>query len=478
MNSSGIFSANTELTDDKQNELNSWWQQVLRDCDDPAKQYRETLLDVISTNANTEYGRDFKFAGIKTYEDFKRLHPLTEWSHYNKYITKMVDLGQENVLTSLKPGAFYISSGTTGPPKFVPGLLKNENDTKRSAFLLRTAEFQQSLMEAFCLTQHPIGNPFVRSLVINTQGVEKLTPDGVRCGAGSSIMTEDLVAAAIEGTRQWKYVTSPYVHLLVDPENANYAGLVFTLQEENLDILTGSFIASILSWFQTLQHRWREIVHDIRQGSIAVEALSDSESTRQYLPSINESLRPNPHRADELTAFFNAADKKGNSFEGISKSLWPNLKIISCLCGGSFTVYKGNLLYFVGNDVALFSPHMLGSEGSYGSNYWPGERESCYAFSTLLNFLEFIPEELMNEADPDTVEIDKLVCGRRYETVLTGYNGLCRYRVGDVIQVQGMLNNMPLFDIAYRRGSLLNIFNEFTSELQGNGGAPPLKYFI
>ena len=39
--------------------------------------------------------------------------------------------------------------------------------------------------------------------------------------------------------------------------------------------------------------------------------------------------------------------------------------------------------------------------------------------------------------------------------------------MGDVIQVTDKMFNMPLFDIVYRKGSLLNLYNEMTTEQVG-----------
>lgn len=100
----------------------------------------------------------------------------------------------------------------------------------------------------------------------------------------------------------------------------------------------------------------------------------------------------------------------------------------------------------------------------FGINIWPGEKVSAYAFLPRACFLEFIPEEDIEHLDPRVLEINELEPGRCYELVVTTFSGLYRYRMGDIVRIEDKMNNMPIFEILYRRGSILNLFNEMTSE--------------
>ena len=67
----------------------------------PKEAFRETLLDIISQNQSTEYGRVNNFASIATVEDFMRTQPLTTYADYEDSIKNMVDTGAENILSRL-----------------------------------------------------------------------------------------------------------------------------------------------------------------------------------------------------------------------------------------------------------------------------------------------------------------------------------------------------------------------------------------
>jgi len=53
----------------------------------------------------------------------------------------------------------------------------------------------------------------------------------------------------------------------------------------------------------------------------------------------------------------------------------------------------------------------------------------------------------------------------RYEVVVTTAAGLYRYRLGDVVEVVGHHEKLPVIEFLYRRGGLLNVMGEKTSEL-------------
>jgi GH3 auxin-responsive promoter len=103
---------------------------------------------------------------------------------------------------------------------------------------------------------------------------------------------------------------------------------------------------------------------------------------------------------------------------------------------------------------------MVGSETTYGVNKWPATAISKYCFLPGVHFLEFIPEADIENDSPRTFLASELDVGKCYELVLTSYSGLYRYRVGDVVQILDPCS----FEMVYRRGSLLNIFNEMTTE--------------
>src|SRR5690606_26621746 len=87
-----------------------------------------------------------------------------------------------------------------------------------------------------------------------------------------------------------------------------------------------------------------------------------------------------------------------------------------------------------------------------------------YVLAVGTAFFEFIPLAAVDEAQPATVDLKNLQVGSEYEIVLTSDAGLYRYRLGDIVRVTGWHATAPTFQFLYRRGTLLNLVGEKTSE--------------
>ncbi|CAF3893529.1 unnamed protein product, partial [Adineta steineri] len=164
---------------------------------------------------------------------------------------------------------------------------------------------------------------------------------------------------------------------------------------------------------------------------------------------------------------------------GILHRLWPTLAFASTTIGASFTMYKNEIQYYCGEKLPLINMLIYcGSEGFYGSLASIHTNE--YFLSPISTFFEFIKEEDIHQSQPKTVLISEIMPGNRYELVITTEAGLVRYRMGDVIDCTRFLSRaddliplpaepaeiprIPLISVAYRVGSLLDVFGEKTTE--------------
>lgn len=64
------------------------------------------------------------------------------------------------------------------------------------------------------------------------------------------------------------------------------------------------------------------------------------------------------------------------------------------------------------------------------------------------------------------LELANVEVGKYYELVITTYAGLCRYRVGDILQVTGFHNSAPQFRFVRRKNVLLSIDADKTDEAE------------
>lgn len=86
----------------------------------PHEVQRDVFVRLISDAKNTEFGKKYNFATIKTYADFQRNVPFSTYEEIFPYIERMMK-GEQNVLWPTHINWFAKSSGTTNAKsKFIP----------------------------------------------------------------------------------------------------------------------------------------------------------------------------------------------------------------------------------------------------------------------------------------------------------------------------------------------------------------------
>jgi hypothetical protein len=167
-------------------------------------------------------------------------------------------------------------------------------------------------------------------------------------------------------------------------------------------------------------------------------------------------LKPNPERAAELRAEF----EKGFD-ETLVRRLWPNMSVMCGIGTSSFTPFAKRvrkLAEGIPFDYSIYGA----SEGLFAAVDELDSPDQLLLVDSC--YYEFIPQNEEGEDEDDILGIEELEIGREYEIVITNQSGLYRYKCGDVIKVTGYLNECPYVQFSYRKGQLLNITGEKTTE--------------
>ena len=85
-----------------------------------SKQEGNALFDILERNKDTEIGKRWNFKNTNTVDGYREQVPLTTYGVYQEYINRIVNRGEQNLLTADRVVAFAPSSGTTGLMKLVP----------------------------------------------------------------------------------------------------------------------------------------------------------------------------------------------------------------------------------------------------------------------------------------------------------------------------------------------------------------------
>ncbi|UJR17221.1 hypothetical protein I4U23_004116 [Adineta vaga] len=268
----------------------------------------------------------------------------------------------------------------------------------------------------------------------------------------------------------WRYASPPEAYEVLDYGlmEPYYMHILFGLKNgRHVRTIVGIFITSIILLFDMIQMKWREIVHDIRTGQ------PDTENSPIW-KSIPEELR------NKLIALLQPPDEDlARTIENImnhdvlpvgwGKLLFPGLLITQSAAATTFEHHCAKLEMIVGEDVHCLGENYAASEALLGiqENYTAINR---FHHAILYGYTELLPEDQWFVENPQCISIDAAEINRPYEIVTTNWNGLYRYRMGDVIKYveldSTVVGSVPVFQLCYRRGALLNHFGEKVTEEQ------------
>lgn len=94
--------------------------------ENPRQTQMDFLMELISDNKDTEYGKANSFENIKSYEDFANSVPISEYDNYLPYITRMIEDKETDLITKEQIVHYAASSGSTGTPKRIPVSLRSK----------------------------------------------------------------------------------------------------------------------------------------------------------------------------------------------------------------------------------------------------------------------------------------------------------------------------------------------------------------
>ena len=160
------------------------------------KAQQDTLTALVAKAKHTAFGKDYHFAAIKNYEDFKKQVPVRDYEGLRTYIDRVV-AGEADVLWKGKPAYIAKTSGTTSGAKYIP--ISKES----------MPEHLKAARNALLTYIHETGNAdFVNGKMIFLQGSPVMdTKNGIKIGRLSGIVA-NLVPAYLQKNRLPSYATN------------------------------------------------------------------------------------------------------------------------------------------------------------------------------------------------------------------------------------------------------------------------------
>ncbi|XP_072179182.1 GH3 domain-containing protein-like [Diadema setosum] len=393
----------------------------------PREYQEQVLLRILAANGRTSYGKDHRLHQMTSSLEFRQQHPLTTYEHYRPYVERAME-GEKNVITGQEPASFCKTSGTTGSSKFYPYRDRLAN-----------------VSNLWSKVDEVVYRNFPKFGLVQKHFLHLTAPTVSKAKCGTELVSM-LTLSPKEEYKLVRYTTPPAGYRISALKESHYIHLLFALREPNLGVLKVIFLHFLESMMRQLEHLWWEdLVYDIEHGSIN-KAMQLDIAVRTAL--VGELGGGDPERARQLRAEF----EKG--FVGIIARVWPNLRAI--ISADSTKVWP-EFKQTYGKGIS-FLPFAYGAtEAFMALACWPLEERRGYTFLTSEIFFEFIKLQDVDQCQPKTYLVDELAIGEKYEVVITQFDGLYRYRLGDIIHIVDYHDNCPMMEFLYRIGLMMNV---------------------
>ena len=403
------------------------------------KKNEDLLFRILRRNQSCEYGQKYGFANIKSVEEFRKAVPVTTYADYIDDINRMIHNDETNILTSSKLVGYAQSSGSVGQRKFVP-ITQYEVDVYLKYAVTRMVALADRKK------RKETGKGLYRSRgMFLCPAYNDFLPNGLPCSNIADVVARQLGFI-------YPYILSFPDKRILDEKEADhyYVSSRFALENKNTVVLFAIFFKQYAHFIDYLQENWRTIVDDIETGEISDIAKAQPDVV-DFLKGL---VKPNPERAAELRREF----EKGFD-ETIIKRLWPNMSAICGIGTSTFAPFARTMRKYSAGVPFDFSVYAA-SEGIFAavdeldSDPQLLLVDSCY--------FEFSPVD-----DESTfLALDELEIGQEYEIIITSQSGFYRYKCGDIIRVVDYLDECPYVVFSMRKGQLLNMTGEKTTEEQ------------
>ncbi|KAK9690861.1 hypothetical protein RND81_09G159000 [Saponaria officinalis] len=433
---------------------NEFIEELTKNCDDIQG---NVLADILSQNAETEY---LKRHGLSNScidrETFKSKVPLVTYDDIKPDIERIYNGDFSPILCAQSISEFWVSSGTSsGQQKLIP---TTDAEIQRryhlSAAVLPYINERINELEA--------GEGKVLTMLMTR--FEIVTPGGLLARPCFTSLFKNPIFCN-DKPYPFNTKTSPIeaIHCS-DHFQSIYTQLLCGLyQRHDVTRIQAIWASTLVSVIRLLDRHYSELCHDISTGTLSPKITNPSLRARILNTFMDH---PETELADCIKR-----ECSGRDWAGILKRIWPKLKFLETSVTGSMAPYIPILDHYSGG-LPFLSLKYSSSECDFGFNLNPicDPYDISYTIMPNIAYFEFIPLNV-DTLGPNvkTVDLANVVVGQEYELVVTTYNGLYRYRLGDVLCPTGFYNSTPQFKILRRTDVVLSIDVEKTTETELQG---------
>lgn len=416
-------------------------------CKNVESAQRDYLLAHLTRHADTVFGRQNGFGRIRSVDDFRQAVPVVGYDAFSPYIDRMLH-GEANVLVPEKVQFWSATAGTTGYRKLVPITEKYREEFQLSMHLWLHGVG----------TDHPDATSGQVVYFVATPRVD-VAPDGTLIGNMSGFNFQKVPAIL-----RRKYAVPLPAFEIRDPEARAYTVARIALAQD-ITWLIAISSHPLHALFETLRGQADALLKDVRDGTLTADV------PQEIRTALAPLLVPNAARVREV--------ERNKGFAGglTPRAAWPRLKLMTSWTHGAAAAFLPDVMA-AAPGIPVRGGMYAASEGWFTVPRADGDAPGVLVVNT--NFYEFIPVDASGQDAGAAVLAHQLEDRRRYNLVITTGAGLARYRMDDVVEVDGFVGQAPRLRFIQKAGSALNLYHDLTTEAQARtavehvqkGGAP------
>lgn len=406
-------------------------------CFNVEKNQKSILDKIISTNKNTNFGKNFGFNKIETISDFQSSIPITTYEDYMPYIEE-IKRGKDNILTKDKVLLLEPTSGSTSASKYIPYTKSLQNDFQRGLapwifdlFLHHKKLFTGSSYWSITPKVPPVETS-------NNKVKLGFEEDSEYFGFLEKYLINFLTVMPKEVAQINNRETFLYVSLLFLIKDSNLS-LISVWSPTFIDIL----FSNLLKWLDML-------IIDLENGTIN----NSFKLEKNLSTTLTKKLGKNSKRAKQIEFILHDLKKLANA-KSLYEKLWSNLTLISSWGDGNSSIYLNCIKKYFPN-VEVQHKGLLATECFIS---FPMVGIEGHLLSIRSHFFEFLDVE-----DQILYLANQLRKGNKYSLIITTAGGLYRYRLGDVVEIIDFYKNNPIIKFVSREDTVSDLFGEKINE--------------
>jgi hypothetical protein len=406
-------------------------------CQNPEAVQAELLLRTLVRQADTQFGRDHKFAAINTVADYRNNVPIAPYEYVAPYIEKVQNGDTQALLADRRVLMFALTSGTTASRKLIP---------VTDAYL---AAYRRGWnMWGVKMYRDNRGRRIAMRPIVQLGGdpEEFRTPAGIPCGnlSGYTAMVQKRLIKRMYAV---PYVTGK----IKDAKSRYYVALRFSIGR-NVSQLMAANPSTLVQLARVLDAEKEHLLRDLRDGTLR----SDLDIPPEIRAYLTPRAKKDAKRAAELSSL---AEKLGRLYP---MDVWPSeATVINCWTGGSMGPYLRQLPQYYG-EPPVHDLGLLASEGRFTIPLSGGTASGV--LDIWSHYFEFVPEGEMESPKPTVLGAHELVEGKSYFILPTTSYGLYRYHISDLVRVTGFQGRTPLVEFLGKGHRFANLTGEKLSE--------------